>query len=71
MKSFYFHYNKPKSKSVGETIISVHFDKVCHFVKNIEVNVPTKGKIKSKAPKFVMTGKTDKFTIKNETAIIG
>lgn len=67
---FFFHYNKPQSKSQKIPIISLHYQKTCHFVTNLTIEVPTKGKIKKRQPYFVMEGKADKIEIKGGEAYI-
>lgn len=62
-RSFHFHYNKPASKKAGEPQISIHIDKTCWIVGNIQCKVPTTGKINKRQPFFVMKGKCDNFII--------
>lgn len=70
MKSFFFHYNKPASIKSGKPVISLHYDKKCHLIENIECLVPTRGRIRKDQPLFVMVGKCNSIKIKNRIAII-
>lgn len=70
IKSFFYHFNKPKSKQLGKPVISLHYDKACHFVSNLECAVPTKGRIRKTQPVFVITGKANEITIVDEIAFI-
>lgn len=53
---FFFHFNKPASRSAGKPIISVHYQKKCTLVENVVCNVKTRGKIRKTQPVFVITG---------------
>lgn len=64
MRTFWFHYNKPSSKIAGYPQISIHIDKMCWIVGNIECKVPVSGKINKRQPFFVMKGKCKNFIIK-------
>jgi hypothetical protein len=69
-KVFFFHYNKPESKKQKQPIISLHYNKTCYLVHNVVVNVPTHGRIRSTQPFFVMAGKAQNITIKDNIAYI-
>ena len=68
-RAFYFHYNKPLSKQHGKTILSIHYNKTCHFVTDIECNVPIKVRHRKTQPKCVLAGKGT-ITITDGKAII-
>lgn len=70
MKSFYFHFNKPQTQRQGKVQISVHYDGVCYIVDNVVCSVPTKGSIRRRQPRFVMTGKCTELEICGGIAII-
>lgn len=70
MKSFWFHYNKPASKSRGKPTITVHWDGVCYLVDNLFVHVPTQGRIRKTQPYFVMAGKAEDVKIVFDVAYI-
>jgi hypothetical protein len=70
MKRFFFHFNKPQSKSAGMPKISVHYDKRCIIVNNVICDVPTRGRIKKTQPVFVMTGKCNEIVITDDVAYI-
>jgi hypothetical protein len=53
---FFFHYNKPASKQAGRPRISVHWNKTCYIVDNVECDAPIKGHINKRQPYFVMKG---------------
>lgn len=70
LKRFYFHYNKPLSIQKGKPIISIHYDKQCIYVENIVCEVPTRGKIRTKQPCFVMVGKASEIIVEDNIAYI-
>lgn len=70
MNVFFFHYNKPASKSKGKPQISIHYRKQCLIVDNIDVRVPTFGHIRNVQPFFVMKGKCNSIIINKGLAII-
>ncbi len=70
-KSFFFHYNKPASQRAKKPQISVHYDKTCYIVDNIECHVPTEGRIRKRQPYFVMVGKCTSFILlKNKVFVL-
>lgn len=70
-KRFFFHYNKPESQRQGKPIITLHFNKSCYLVENIECQVPTFGRIRiNKQPHFVMVGKALNIQVINNVAKI-
>mgnify|MGYP000101851546 CR=1 FL=1 len=69
-KSFFFHYNKPKSRELKKVQISLHYNKTCYTVDNIVCNVPTKGRIQKTQPYWVMAGKAKNITIEKRIAYI-
>lgn len=57
-RAFFFHFNKPASRSAKKPKISVHTKGKCHIVDNVECEVPVKGRInKRRQPHFVMAGR--------------
>lgn len=69
-KAFWFHYNKPASRMLGKTQITVHYDGKCHIVDNVICNVPTKGRHRKTQPYWVMCGKTSEFILKDSTVTL-
>lgn len=69
-KRFFFHYNKPESLRKGKPQISIHVNKTCIIVDNIECTVPTEGKINKRQPYFVMQGWASDVRIENNKAIV-
>ncbi len=55
-RTFFFHYNKPASRTAGKPVISVHWCGRCVLVDNVDCRVPVKGRIKKRQPYFVMVG---------------
>lgn len=47
----------------GRHQVSVHWNKTCYIVDNVEVLVPTHGRLKKTQPRFVMAGKARSFRI--------
>ncbi len=68
--SFFFHFNKPASKSAGKVQVSLHYRGVCHILDNVVCNVPTEGKLKNRQPRFVMVGKASELKIKDNVATL-
>lgn len=68
-KSFFFHYNKPASRSAGKPQITVHTGGKCIIVDNVECNVSTKGRVRKTQPMFVVCGKGN-VVIKDNVAVI-
>ncbi len=54
---FFFHYNKPASRAAKRPQISVHWQKKCLIVDNVDIQVPTWGHKNKRQPFFVMKGK--------------
>jgi len=69
-KVFWYHYNKPASSKRGKPQITVHYNKICHLVDNVVVNVPTYGHIRNDQPRFVVKGKCKKLDIRENIAYI-
>lgn len=67
--AFFFHYNKPMSKSSGKNILSIHYRDKCFFVEKIDCRVPITTKNNKTQPKCVLHG-YGIVTIKNQQAII-
>lgn len=67
--SFFYHYNKPLSKSLGRTVLSIHYKKQCHFVHDVVINVPTKSRQRKTQPHCVICGK-GVLTIKDNVGFI-
>ncbi len=61
---FFYHFNKHKN------MMSVHWQKQCLIVKNVECNVPCRTKWSDKQPKIVMCGKASNVIIENDIARI-
>lgn len=69
-RSFFFHYNKPASQKVKKPQVTIHYNKTCYIVDNIECNVKTHGRIRNVQPKFVMCGKCEKFEIVDGVGVL-
>lgn len=67
---FWFHYNKPASRRAGKPVISLHFQRKCHLVGNVECRVPLAGRIRKTQPAFVMAGLAKSIRIEDGVAII-
>lgn len=67
--SFYFHYNKPASKSAGHNILTIHYQGKCHLVHDIVCNVPIRTRKRKTQPRCVIAGK-GVLTIKDNIGII-
>lgn len=69
-KVFWYHYHKQRSKDLGKTSLTVHYNKQCLIVDNIKCNVPTFGCNRTEQPRFVIKGKCKSLKIENGIAII-
>lgn len=67
---FFFHYNKPASRSAKRPQISVHWQKKCLIVDNVTCYAPTKGHINKRQPFFVMKGKATSVEVVGNVALI-
>lgn len=67
---FWYHYNKPASRSAGCNILTVHFKGVCHLVKDIVCKVPTATRSRKTQPYCVIAGDASGILVENETAYI-
>ena len=54
---FFFHYNKPASQKAKKPVISVHWQGKCHLCDNVDIHVPTFGRIRKRQPYFIMVGR--------------
>lgn len=70
MRSFFFHYNKPATQRAGKPQVSVHYKDTCHIVDNVICNVSCEGRLRKTQPRFVMRGKANKITFKQNIAYI-
>lgn len=69
-KIFWFHYNKPLSKKHGKNILTVHYNKTCYFVENIECSVPIKTKHNKTQPHCVLKGSCQNFAVQDNVCYI-
>ena len=67
---FWYHYNKPASRSAGCNILTVHFKGACHLVKNIVCKVPTATRTRKSQPLCVIAGDASDIFFENDTAFI-
>jgi hypothetical protein len=70
MPAFFFHYNRPASIKNGKLVVSLHFSGKCHLVDNVVCDVPTKGRSRKTQPRFVVAGKAESITIRDNIAFI-
>lgn len=69
-RAFWFHYNKPASRSQGKPQITIHYKGVCHIVDNLVYDGKIEGRIRKTQPHWVISGKTSGIEIKNNIAYI-
>ena len=62
---FFFHYNKPASKSAGTPKLSVHYKGKCYIVDHINCGVPIMSRHNKRQPVCAMIGMCNKFLVKN------
>jgi hypothetical protein len=67
---FFFHYNKPASQKAGAPRITVHLQKQCHLVENLDVHVPTHGRVRKTQPFFVMAGECNEWEIDGNVMVL-
>jgi hypothetical protein len=63
---FYYHYNKPMSQRKGIPIISLHYKDQCHFIRELDCQVPTKSRFQKRQPRYVMTGNAKRIIISRQ-----
>jgi hypothetical protein len=63
---FFFHYNKPASRTLGSHKLSVHWKGVCHIVDSIDCKVPTRSKINKRQPFVVIEGRASSVVINRD-----
>ncbi len=68
--SFFYHYNKPLSQRRGIPQVSVHWRGQCIIADNVVVNVPTRWRVKTRQPRFVVAGKAKSVDVINGVAFI-
>jgi hypothetical protein len=56
-RAFFFHFNKPASMAAKKVVISVHWKGKCLLCDNIQIEVPTRGRLRKTQPRFVVVGK--------------
>ena len=69
-KAFWFHYNKPASRSLGKPQITIHFNGACIIVDNVDCKVPVMGRVRKSQPFWVMAGRSADIQIINNIAHI-
>lgn len=69
MSAFWFHYNKPASRTAGRPVMTVHYRGACHFVRHIKCHVPVRTRERQSQPHVVMAGQGT-VTLSGETAVI-
>jgi len=57
---FWYHYNKPLTKTVGRTVMTVHFRDECINAEHIICNVPTETHRRRSQPQLVVRGWAEK-----------
>ena len=67
---FFFHYNKPLSKSIGEHRWSVHFRGTCFSTEHIDCEVTTESKVNKQQPYVVMQGFANKLEVTDKGILI-
>ena len=67
---FFFHFNKPMSRTTGTVWWTVHFRGTCTQVQHINCQVPVKSKSNKRQPYAVIEGAADYVHIFNDTATI-
>ena len=55
---FFYHYNKPLSRSQGKPMISLHYKNQCHFIDGakFKIKVDTESKVNKRQPNLVIQG---------------
>ena len=68
---FWFHYNKPASRTAGEPRLTVHFRDQCYLVNKVccyGIDIVTRNN--KKQPHCVVAGNATDLVIKNDVADI-
>ncbi len=56
LKRFWFHYNKPASRSAGLNILTLHWGGTCYLVNDIVCNRPVETHHQNRQPHCIMRG---------------
>lgn len=68
---FFYHYNKPRSRQLGQPVLSLHYQQRCAIVHGLVCNVPTRSRTRTnRQPWLIMTGKAEKISIRDKVAYI-
>jgi hypothetical protein len=73
---FFFHYNKPASRSANAPKMTVHYKGVCHIVDHINCSVSVHTHHNKNQPHVVLKGKANNIvfiedvTSQHKTALI-
>lgn len=70
MNAFWYHYNKPATQKAGKPQITLHFKNTCHIVDNIVCKVKTSGRVRKTQPRWVIAGRANQISIKDNIAEI-
>ena len=68
--AFWFHYNKPESKKRGANVLTVHCQKQCLMIHELDVKVPTKLRHRKTQPHAVLAGRGRVKIDRNKKATI-
>ena len=60
---FYYHFNKPASRTANSPKLTVHFKNKCNIVDHVQCEVFTKTKHKKTQPICVVTGECNNIEI--------
>ena len=69
-RAFWYHYNKPASRSAGQPRLTVHHSGKCHIVSEIVCNVPTQTRVRKTQPMCVIAGKGHLHITEDGVAVI-
>ena len=68
--AFFFHYNKPASKSAGRPQLSVHYRDQCLIVDGVVCSVPIASRNRKTQPRCVMAGRAESVQVNGGIAHI-
>jgi len=63
---FFFHYNKPASRSANSPKMTVHYKGVCHIVDHIICDVCVHTHHNKKQPHVILKGKANNIIFIND-----
>lgn len=67
-KRFFYHYNKPASKTQGKNVITIHWEGACNLVNKIKtIGIDVESHDQKRQPRCIMRGYATEVLFKTDT----